>query len=200
MFHQSRSLLVSMILVACMLHTRPSFSEIVTETITTDETGSSRTEMRWRTEEHSVPALGARVINFIDFDMNRDGILSINEIGEMLFKLYDTDGNMVVDNIEFERRSVVTVLPMEKNTVIEYDFDGDGLADKTKYTYETFMKDTLLTRFDSNMNGLSPHEFTDLPFLKADVNNDKVVDFKEWQGSYIPSIKKANEAKALFNK
>lgn len=89
---------------------------------------------------------------------------------------------------------------MEKNTVIKYDFDNNGLADKTEHTRETFMKNTLLTRFDKNMDGLSPHEFTGLSFLVADINNDKMIDIKEWQGSYIPAINKINETKALYNK
>ncbi|MEZ0259933.1 MAG: hypothetical protein ACAH80_02930, partial [Alphaproteobacteria bacterium] len=96
--------------------------------------------------------------------------------------------------------AVATVLPMEKNIVITYDFDGDGLADKTQHTQETFSRDTLLTRFDSNKDGLSPHEFMDMHFNEADVNNDKVVDLKEWQGSYIPRLDKLNKQKAQVNK
>lgn len=163
-------------------------------------TGTTSTETYWRTEEHSTGAPGARSINFIQFDMNNDKILSINEIGLMLFKLYDTDGNQVIDNIEYERRAVVTVLPMEKNTVVSYDFDGDGLADETQYTQETFSRDTLLTRFDANKDGLSAHEFMDMHFNEADVNNDKVVDEKEWRGSYIPRLDKLNKQKAHVNK
>jgi hypothetical protein len=172
----------------------------VTTTTATTVTGTTSSETYWRTEEHSTGTNGARSINFIQFDMNNDKILSINEIGLMLFKLYDTDGNQVIDNIEYERRAVVTVLPMEKNTVVSYDFDGDGLADKTQYTQETFSRDTLLTRFDSNKDGLSAHEFMDMHFNEADVNNDKVVDEKEWRGSYIPRLDKLNKQKAQVNK
>lgn len=215
MFYRTRQLLVSTALVALMLHTAPSFGDTMTskktvtetpagtttkQSVTTESSGTTRTETNWKTEERSIPATGSRIINFLDFDMNKDTILSINEIGEMLFKLYDTDGNNVIDNIEYDRRAVVTILPVEKNTVISYDFDGDGKADETKYTYETFMQDTLLTRFDMNRDGLSPREFTDLHFMAADVNNDKVVDLKEWQGSYIPSLDRKNKKEALFNK
>jgi hypothetical protein len=221
-------LLASTALAACLLHAAPSLGdtvvhETVTETpgattvkktvtettpdstsvhttVTTDQPGATKTEVHWNTEEHSMAATGARTINFMDFDLNKDGILSINEIGQMLFKFYDTDGNQVIDNNEYERRAVVTVLPMEKNTVVSYDFDGDGRPDETKYTYETFTRDTLLTRFDKNKDGLSPHEFTGLDFLAADVNHDKVIDLKEWQGSYIASIDKTNKENARFNK
>jgi hypothetical protein len=221
-------LLASTALAACLLQAAPSLGDMVTHetvtetpgtttvrktvtettpgstsvrtTVTSDQPGETKTEVHWRTEEHSVSATGARIINFMDFDLNKDGILSVNEVGEMLFKLYDTDGNEVIDNNEYERRAVVTVMPMEKNTVVSYDFDGDGKPDETKYTYETFTRDTLLTRFDKNKDGLSPHEFTGLYFLSADVNRDKAIDLKEWQGSYIASIDKKNKDNARFNK
>lgn len=118
----------------------------------------------------------------------------------MLFKLYDADSNGVIDNNEYERRAVITVMPMEKNTSVSYDFDGDGNTDVTKHTYETFTRDTLLTRYDANRDGLSPHEFMDMYFNEADVNNDRMVDLKEWQGSYITSIDKTNKEKARLNK
>lgn len=214
---KTNCLLAATALFGLMLQATTSFGgTVVRETTTTTPNGSSTTTTTqqsvtaspvttssatyWRSEEHSTGPAGARTINFIDFDMNNDKILSINEIGEMLFKLYDTDGNQVVDNIEYERRAVATVLPMEKNTVVSYDFDGDGLADKTQYTQETFSRDTLLTRFDSNKDGLSPHEFMDMHFNEADVSNDKVVDLKEWQGSYIPRLDKLNKQKAHVNK
>lgn len=214
MLYKTKYLLASTALLACMLHTAPSFSAtVVNETVTESPAGttvkktvtetsgdSSTTETYWKTIETSLPAVGTRTFNFMDFDLNHDGVLSINEVGKMLFKLYDTDGNGVIDNNEYERRAVLTVVPMQKNTTVSYDLDGDGIADVTKYTYETFMQDTLLTRFDKNRDGLSPHEFTGLDFLAADVNHDKVIDLKEWQGSYIASIDKLNKENARFNK
>jgi hypothetical protein len=206
MLYKTKHLLASTALMVCMMQATPSFSETIThettkETVTTTtRPETTKTEMTWETVEHSLPATGARIINFMDFDLNKDSILSINEIGKMLFKLYDTDGNEIIDNVEFERRAVVTVMPMHKDTVIYYDFDGDGRADVEKHTYETFLKDTLLTRFDKNMDGLSPHEFTGLYFISADVNHDKAIDLKEWQGSYNATIDKANKSKARFNK
>jgi hypothetical protein len=223
------NLLASTALAACLAYADPSLADTLTSktviespgatttvnktvtesapgetsvhtTVTTQTPATSRTETHWKTEEHSLAATGTRVVNFMDFDMNKDGVLSRDEVGRMLFKLYDTDGNEVVDNIEYERRAVVTIMPMEKNTVVTYDFDGDGRPDETKYTYETFTRDTLLTRFDKNKDGLSPHEFMGMYFLSADVNDDKVVDLKEWQGSYNTVIDKANKENARFNK
>ncbi len=214
MLYRTKCLLVSTALLALMLHTAPSFGgtvvqETVTETpngtivektVTTGVPATVPTQTTWKSEERSTAATGARVVNFMDFDLNRDKILSINEIGKMLFQLYDTDGNEVIDNVEYDRRAVVTVMPMEKNTVVSYDFDGDGIADKTRYTYETFTRDTLLTKFDRNKDGLSPHEFMDMPFLTADANHDKGIVLTEWQGSYIPNLDKQNRAKGSVNK
>lgn len=221
MMNKTKWLSATTAIAAFMLQMSPAFSETVTTTettresptgittkttVTTDEpimaptSTSSTTSSTWTSEEHSTHVTGARVINFMDFDLVKDGLLSINEVGEMLFKLYDMDGNNVIDNIEYERRAVFTIMPMEKNTIVSYDFDGDGIADKTKYTQETFMKDTMLTRFDKNRDGLSPHEFMGTFFLAADINNDKAIDLQEWQGSYRPEIDKENRAKSPFNK
>lgn len=213
MFSKAKYFLTTTALVGCMLYAGASFAETIKHETTTTETTTetiktvaptttthSSSETHWTTEQRSVVPAGTRVINFMEFDLNKNGILSLPEIGEMLFKLYDTDGNEIIDNNEYERRAAVTVIPMEKNSVVSYDFDGDGVADKVEYTYEMFMQDTLLTRFDKNKDGLSAHEFIDKAFLGADLNKDKAIDLKEWQASYIPSIERELKEKARFNK
>lgn len=179
--------------------TTPESTSRETTTVTTGQPAVTRTEMHWETVERTVPATGTRVLRFPDFDVNKDGLLSRDEVGQMLFKLYDTDGNQVIDNIEYERKAVVTVMPMERTTTVSYDFDGDGKPDQTEVTQESFMRDTLLTRFDANRDGLSPHEFTGRDFLAADVDRDRAVELNEWQGSYIESLDKANKDKARLN-
>ncbi len=169
---------------------------VVRETTVTESAPTVTTTV----EETTLPAIGSSTFRFNDFDLNNDGILSIDEVGRMLFKLYDNDGNGFIDSNEYKRRAVITVVPMEKNVKIAYDLDGDGVADVTKYTYETFMQETMLTRFDKNRDGLSPREFTGRDFWSADVNHDKGVDLQEWQGTYIKSLDHSNKEKARFNK
>lgn len=161
-----------------------SFAEVIERTVTTTET--------------ILP--GHRTFTFTEFDVNRDTILSVNEVGEMLFNMYDLDGNEVLDNIEYEKRSVVTVVPVEKEILISYDFDNDGLADAVQRSEAQFMQETLLTLYDRNKDGLSPREFTGRDFMEADINNDRAVELKEWQGSYIAILDKKNKEEAQVNK
>ena len=176
----------------------------VTTTISTDapivvpSTGV-KTTTSWSTTEKPIVKTGTRLVNLRDFDYNKNGVLSRAEAGAGLFKLYDTDGNEVLDNNEFKVRAIITLAPMSKETVISYDLDGDGLADQTKVTYETFVRDTMLSRFDASGDGLSPEEFTGREFIVADINNDKVVDEKEWQASYDHALDVQIKAKANVN-
>ena len=197
MLYKTKYLLASTALAAGLLQATPSCSEtVVHETVTESPAGTTTVT----TEEHRTVMTGPHSINFMDFDLNKDGIVSVNEVARVLFKLYDTDGNEVIDNNEYERRINISLMPVQKDTVVSYDFDGDGRPDMTKYTYETFLQDTWLTRFDKNRDGLSAHEFTGRDFLEADVNHDHAIDFKEWQGTYIASIDKTNKEKARVNK
>jgi hypothetical protein len=138
--------------------------------------------------QEKAPETGARIVNFMDFDMNKDGMLSTKEVGDMLFKLFDGDGNDIIDNVEFEHKAVLTVVPVTKKTVVTYDFDNDGMPDKIQRSYENFTRDTELSRFDETGDGLSPHEFSKMDFMQMDANHDKAIDKKEWQASYIASI------------
>ena len=170
-------------------------SKSVHSTTTTEKLGLVQKETRWKMTEN-----GRNEINVVDFDVNGDGMQSRHEIGETLFKLYDTDGNSMIDNNEYKRRAVVTIIPMQTNTVISYDHNGDGKIDETQYTYDSFSQSTMLTRYDKNFDGLSAREFTGLEFMAADINDDKLVDLKEWQGVYMTSVDKANKQKAHINK
>lgn len=146
-----------------------------------------------------IPVAGPRVYTILDFDVNHDAMLSLDDVGVKLFDIYDTDGNDVIDNIEFERRAVLTVTPVQQKTTVAYDFDGDGRADQVATTMEVFQQRTGLAAFDRNGDGLSAREFTGRHFNEADINNDHAIDLKEWQGSYIAYIDHKNKEKARFN-
>ncbi len=137
--------------------------------------------------KQSVPP-GSTSINLADFDMNKDGILSSYEVGEMLFGFFDTNGNNSLDSKEYDARTILTVVPMEKETTITYDFDNDGIPDKVQSTYETFTQNTQLSRFGGNPNGLSPHEFLDQTFSAADKNDNGDIYKVEWRSAYIFKI------------
>ncbi|MEZ0261009.1 MAG: hypothetical protein ACAH80_08365 [Alphaproteobacteria bacterium] len=150
-------------------------------------TASAETVTTKSTTEQVVRA-GAKTINLNNFDLNKNGILSTFEVSEMLFKLFDTDTSGAVDSTEFEYKSVLTVAPMEKLTTISYDYDNNGVSDKTQYTFEKFTQDTQLARFDKNKDGLSPHEFVEKTFLEIDSDHNGGTDLVEWRTAYMTRI------------
>jgi len=226
MINKTKYLLASTALVACMIHIAPSFADTtvqetvtqspdgttekktvtetapgstsVSTTVTTDQQGTDGTETHYKTEQHNM-ITDTRVVNLMDY--SNAGVLSPDEVGKMLFKIFDADGNGVIDNNEYERHVIVKFSPMEKNTVVTYRLNHDGeTKETTTTTYETFMRGTRLMDFNSSGKGISPHEFTGMDFLAVDVNRDHAIDLKEWQGTYNATIDKANRDKADLNK
>lgn len=173
---------------------------IATTVTTQAEPVTSRSEMNVTTTEKTIAPADTRLYSVSDFDLNKDGILSTPEVGEKLFDMYDTDGNGMIDNIEYEKNTVLTVTPVEKTTTITYDFNGDGIADEQEKVYESFMRHTQLARFDNNKNGLSAREFVGQGFLEADIDGDKMISKKEWQGSYNAEIDRSNKIQGNLNK
>lgn len=152
------------------------------------------------TTRQMLPPTGTRMVNLMDFDVNGDGILSTREVGEMLFKLFDGDGNGLIDNVEYEKRNVMSVVPMEKETVVQYDFDNDGLPDKVERAYETFMERTQLSRFDFIGDGISPRDFMGKSFLLVDLNRSRFIELNEWRGAYDEAINKKNQQQVFYNR
>jgi Ca2+-binding EF-hand superfamily protein len=139
-------------------------------------------------------------IDFMSFDLNGDTILSMSEVGRNLFKLFDRDGNEVIDNNEYEYRNIMTIIPMQKETFTFVDEDSDGKTDTTSYTYEDFVKYSGLMRFDKNMDGLSPEEFIDKSFNQMDGNNSKVIELSEWETAYTTMVHAKTADPNLYNK
>lgn len=144
------------------------------------------TTTRTVVQQQPIPP-GDVLMNFQQFDLNGNGILSMPEVGEKLFYIFDTDGNEVIDNIEFNRDRVVTITPMEKITVKMVDIDSDGVSEASNYTYETFNQSSGLARFDGDLDGLSPADFIDTSFLALDTDSSKAIELDEWKKAYISS-------------
>jgi len=145
------------------------------------------------------PMEDTNIIDFSSFDHNHDNILSMAEVGEKLFYIFDTDGNEIIDNIEFEQNSMMTITPMEKETITLVDHHGDGTVEHTTYTYETFLKESQLIRFADDHDGLSPREFIGTSFLIMDDNNDKAIDLQEWKEGYITMTIPPNAEQERYN-
>lgn len=133
------------------------------------------------------PIDGHVQVDFNSLDLNKNGILSMAEVGERLFYIFDADGNEVIDNIEFGQNRVITIAPMEKHTLKMVDFESDGNVELSTYTYETFSRTSGLTRFDEDRDGLSAAEFIDTSLLKLDTDDSKTIELDEWKKHYIAS-------------
>ena len=138
-------------------------------------------------------------INFTAFDLNSDQILSMEEVGEKLFYVFDRDGNEILDNMEFYRETVLTVIPMEKTVLKMVDYDDDGLTDIYSYDYDNFVRVSRLIMFDEDRDGLSPADFVQTSFLRTDDNDSKAVELGEWKETYITSLRPLTAEQERYN-
>ena len=132
-------------------------------------------------------------IDFSSFDTNADGAYSMAEVGERLFKCFDQDGNQSIDNIEWDKKSVMTISPMEKRTFKFYDSDDDGVAEAQSYDYETFYSASGLIKFDESQDGLSAADFIGDVYQSLDKDNNNMIDLEEWKSAYLTSRAKHND-------
>lgn len=142
---------------------------------------------------------GVNEIDFSTFDTNKDGKYSKAEVGEKLFYVFDSDGNHLIDNIEWNNRNMYTITPMEKETYEFVDLDADGDIDLSTMTYDTFYKESGLIRFDKNKNGLSASEFINVGLEKLDSDDNKMIDLEEWKNAYIASTRNAVDNPDNYN-
>lgn len=152
-----------------------------------------------KTVVHQKDLPNTKKTNFSAFDLNEDGILSMKEVGTKLFYIFDTDGNEVIDNIEFDHKQVMTIIPMEKTTYTFIDFGGDGDTDVADFTYEDFFKKSGLIRFDKNMDGLSAGEFIGYNIRELDDDDSTVIELEEWKEAYEEARHAPNAEQERYN-
>ena len=155
-----------------------------------------------KTEIHEQAVVPSDVMTFRieDFDLNGDGALATQKVGDKLFKMYDADGNGVVDNVEYARKALATLVPIERTTTITYDLTGNGVADKKETSHERFLRESQLSRFDKNNKGLSARDLLDRNFRQADIDDDKFISLKEWRGAYNAAIDRSNKIQGNLNR
>lgn len=140
-----------------------------------------------RTYVAPAPLPGLKEVDFTMFDINRDGFYSMPEVGERLFQSFDKDGNGHIDNIEWDHKAVMTIIPMKQETFKFVDTDNDGLVEQSTYTYQTFYKDSGLAMFDERKDGLSAKEFIGVGYRKMDRDDDNLISLDEWKQGYLES-------------
>ncbi len=133
------------------------------------------------------------MINFSAFDLNRDGIYTKDEVGERLFRVFDQDGNHMIDNREWTQRNVMTIKPMESVTIRTIDYGSTGQIDQVEESYTTFVQQSGLSRFANSPEGLSAADFTDIPFNVVDTSSNYMIELNEWKNAY----NKANLTQAV---
>ena len=140
------------------------------------------------------------VVNFSGFDANNDGVLSRSEVGEKLFSSFDTDGNGVIDNIEFDKRNILTYIPMERGTVTYFDYNDDGVIDDMeKLSQQSFIEKSMLDRFATDPRGLSPRDFIELGFWQLDTDRSRVIELSEWKRGYEVALRPEVAESYLYN-
>jgi Ca2+-binding EF-hand superfamily protein len=139
-------------------------------------------------------------VNLTVFDVDQNGVLSMKEVGTYLFKIFDTDGNHSIDNIEFKQTRFMTIIPMEKETLKLVDYNSDGKAEQVEHTYEEFVQKSQLARFDDDQDGLSPNEFIGEGYEVLDDDEDKLISLEEWEEAYLGLVSgKVNEPERYQN-
>ena len=146
------------------------------------------------THEKTKPVEGVNQVQFSKFDVNGDGAYSMAEVGETLFYMFDTDGNEVIDNIEWNNDNVYTIIPIERDQFTYIDADSDGEAELAKHTYESFYKQSGLSVFDTDGDeGISAEEFIGEGYEVLDDDQNKVITLDEWQEVYLGSRPEHNQ-------
>lgn len=131
-----------------------------------------------------------RVINLDSFDLNHDGFFEHDEIGQVLFRIFDADDNLIIDNIEYTIPRIASFTPMKKKTVDTVVYRDYYKSTKVTVSQEEFLQLSRLSRFDRGQDGVSAKDFLEMPFnlVNAD-KTDKVIRIEEWKRAYADSVK-----------
>ncbi|MCB9988043.1 MAG: hypothetical protein H6868_01775 [Rhodospirillales bacterium] len=153
------------------------------------ESEPSAEKVTVRVEVEPVEQALPHSINLEKFDSNQDGVFERDEIGETLFRLFDRDGNKVIDNIEMKRPRIMTFTPMERKTMEIVEYRTDDKPVKETVSRQEFLQQSGLSRFDEGKDGLSPLDFIGKSFYQVNVHKDGVIDMYEWKRAYAEMVR-----------
>lgn len=140
-----------------------------------------------------------QIVNFDQFDLNNDGVLERDEIGETLFRMFDKDGNEVIDNIEMKTPNIIVFSDMAKTKTETVKYRDPSRPTKQTVSHEDFMQASKLARFDKDKDGLSPLDFLEKSFYQVNVKDDGVIDLYEWKRAYASYVRPAHLEQYNYN-
>lgn len=140
-----------------------------------------------------------QVVNFDQFDLNKDGVLERDEVGEKLFRMFDRDGNQVIDNIEMVTPNIIVFSDMAKTKTETVKYHDPSKPAKQNVSTQDFMQASKLARFDKEKDGLSPLDFLDKTFYQVNVRDDGVIDLYEWKRAYAAYVRPAHLEQYNYN-
>ncbi len=167
------------------------------EQILRSEPGAKKVTVREEVAPRNAP--NDKAINFMAFDLNGDGVLSRDEVGEKLYEIFDRDGNEVIDNIEMKKPTLLVFTPMTKKTIEIIDYHSGDKPQKNNVSEEAFLQKSQLSKFDESKDGLSPLDFLGMPFNQVNVKRDGVIDLYEFKRAYAAIVKPKHEESFNYN-
>lgn len=158
------------------------------EEILKSETGARKVTLKIDVAPENMP--DGNTFSLEGLDLDKDGILTRDEVGEKLFRVFDRDGNLGIDNIEMEAPSLIVFSPMEKKRTVVIDYFAEDKPKKKIVTTEEFIQESGLGRFDKDADGLSPSDFLQMSFNEVNVKDDIIIDLYEWKRAYVNSLRR----------
>ena len=115
------------------------------------------------------------------FDMNKDNVITVEEVSQTLFNTFDADRNRALEDFEYNNTIKINLrdFPQDDYT---YEFDN-----KT-YSYTQFTELTQINLFDDYNNGLKGQDLLNESFFQLDKNENGYITFEEWHDAYLNAV------------
>lgn len=135
----------------------------------------------------AVVGTGAVVpVTFYYYDPVKAHVVSVPDLSDSIFALWDEDHNDIIDMNEFYRNKMVMYEPVEysKRTFQDIDADGDLELTQDEYTVRIQQLPTYSRLNTDNKAGISLYEFIGTGFQAADKDDNNNLSYKELHNAF----------------